>query len=202
MCRVVLLIPGARHARLVADKSLASSQHPHPTRPTRQISSRRCHEDATRELLPWNFSYDSPPSTVSSVTVFSRVFQFEPRGVTDLDYFNCPPSDRLARALSAWISRPQVTLTNTIIHSVNGPLRSFAWSIYLLPKLFFFSAQTTGDRRHGRPTHENGGTLKWRESSERHCIAYAMKDDLLSLRTVTIIQRRQQCEQLFCNVAA
>jgi len=39
MCRVVLQIPRARHARLVADKSLASSYHTRPTRPTRPISS-------------------------------------------------------------------------------------------------------------------------------------------------------------------
>jgi len=39
VCRVVLQRPRAGHARLVADKSPASSQHPRPTRPTRPISS-------------------------------------------------------------------------------------------------------------------------------------------------------------------
>ena len=33
VCRVVLKIPRAQHARLVADKSLASSGHPRPARP-------------------------------------------------------------------------------------------------------------------------------------------------------------------------
>jgi len=39
VCRVVLQRPRARHARLDADKSLASSQHRRPTCPTRPISS-------------------------------------------------------------------------------------------------------------------------------------------------------------------
>jgi len=33
VCRVVLQIPRARYARLVANKSLASLLHPRPTRP-------------------------------------------------------------------------------------------------------------------------------------------------------------------------
>ena len=39
VCRVVLQIPRTRHARLVADKLLASSRHARPTRSTRPISS-------------------------------------------------------------------------------------------------------------------------------------------------------------------
>jgi len=47
----------ARHTRLVAEKSLASSLHPCSTRPTRPISvtSRGCHEYATRMLRGKSF---------------------------------------------------------------------------------------------------------------------------------------------------
>ena len=62
--RVVLQSPRARHARLVADKSLASSysilvrhvRHARFPRNMLATSSRGCHQDATRKLLPWNFS--------------------------------------------------------------------------------------------------------------------------------------------------
>ena len=48
MCCVVLQIPRSRHAWLVADKSLASSKHPRPTRSTRQISSWHANEILAR----------------------------------------------------------------------------------------------------------------------------------------------------------
>jgi len=61
-CRIVLQIPRARHAWLVADKSsflVASSyrhvRHARFPRDMLAISSRGCHEDATRKLLPRNF---------------------------------------------------------------------------------------------------------------------------------------------------
>jgi len=61
-CRVVLQIPRARHARIVADKSLATSilvqhvRHARFPRDTLATFSQGCREDATRKLLPWNSS--------------------------------------------------------------------------------------------------------------------------------------------------
>ena len=54
VCRVFLQIPRARHARLVADKSLASSQHRRPTRPTHPISSWRVSDIFARMLRRCN----------------------------------------------------------------------------------------------------------------------------------------------------
>ena len=57
--RVVLQI--SRHARFVADKSLASSQHPRDT----------YHEDATSKLLPSNINYRTPTWVIPARAVAS-----------------------------------------------------------------------------------------------------------------------------------
>ena len=74
VCPCVVSFSKARHARLVADKSLASSWHPRPTRPIPRdmlaTFSRGCHEDATRKLPPWNFSLCMQSTTADSTTCF------------------------------------------------------------------------------------------------------------------------------------